>query len=249
MVPSPVHPPRQGSCDRHVPAGPLQSPFPDRLSPWAPREAPEGKGPPGSTSTVRHGGPPGSVGQDDLAHPRAHGHQKLVLKEPPLQGVSLAPLPGPVPQRPHAGPGPTTATTASRGGPRGGAAQVQLPQLLLWGEKGPWGSWPGSAAGRPCAHPHHPPLLLGARVGWGWETRRVLGIRVVLAAWGAASGTKWPRWSERLQRCLQGPRVDVPTLTDHGRLLLLGTRTAPCPDPNVPRTCALGRWETLFGVW
>lgn len=52
-----------------------------------------------------------------------------------------------------------------------------------------------------------------------------------------------------LGRHLQGPRVDVPTLTDHRRLLLLGARTAPSPDPKASRTRALGRWETLFGVW
>lgn len=169
-----------------------------------------GKGRPGSTSPVRHSGPPGAARQDDLAHPWAHGRQKLVLKEPPLQGVSLAPLPGPVPQRPHAGPGPATATTATRGGPRGGAAQVRLPQLLLWGEEGPWGSWPGSAAGRPRAYPHYPLLLLGAGAGCGWETRRVVGTRVVSAAWGAAPGTKWPRGLSACSAISRGPEWTSP---------------------------------------
>ena len=64
----------------------------------------------GSTSPVQHGGPPGRTRQGDVAHPRAHGHQKLALKEPPLQGVS------PAPPRLHAGPGHAAVAGA---GPQG----------------------------------------------------------------------------------------------------------------------------------
>ena len=89
------------------------------------------KGPQGSTSGVCRGRPSGSAGQDDVAHPRAHSHQELALKEPPLQGVSPPSLPvpdRPVPQLPDAGPGYGAVTGA---GPHGWAEQAWLPQFLL----------------------------------------------------------------------------------------------------------------------
>lgn len=73
------------------------------------------KEPWGSTSGVHCSRPPGGAGQDDVTHPRAHGHQKLALKEPSLQGVSppALPLPDrPVPQLPYTGPGHTTVIGA-----------------------------------------------------------------------------------------------------------------------------------------
>lgn len=77
------------------------------------------KEPWGSTSGVHCGKPPGGAGQDDVTHPRAHGHQKLALKEPSLQGMSPPPLPlpdRPVPQLPYTGPGHTIVIGA---GPQG----------------------------------------------------------------------------------------------------------------------------------
>lgn len=64
------------------------------------------------SSTWPHGGPRASAQQVDLSHPWAHGRQKLVLQEPPLQGVSLAPLRGPGPLWLHAGPGLVPAAAA-----------------------------------------------------------------------------------------------------------------------------------------
>lgn len=85
---------------------------------------------------MHHSWPQGSAGQHIITHPRAHGHQKPTLEEPPLQGVSLALLPtpdGPVPWLLHMGPGHTVATGA---GTQGQAEQVPLPRLLfLLGER------------------------------------------------------------------------------------------------------------------
>lgn len=141
------HPTEQTLCKR-------ECTFAGRPAPR--RQAPRGA--PGSTSSVRHGGPPGQARQN-VARPRAHSHQKPALQGPPVQGVPPRPLPRTAPDQ-HA---------ASGAGPLSRAGRARLPWLFsLWGRKAP-GSRPLHAAHHPpppCGGDGGPSGQAGSRQGW-----------------------------------------------------------------------------------